>query len=238
MITKIGCCGFPITKEKYCQHFHVVELQQTFYQPPQLKTAKRWREEVPEGFEFALKAWQLITHEPSSPTYRRLSLKIAEGERRKYGFFRTTNEVLEAWAKTEEVARILRAKMIVFQSPPSFHPTAENMKNLTKFFKAIDRKDFLFAWEPRGAWKAKDTVMLCRKLGLIHCVDPFKADPAHGPVGYFRLHGKAGYRHHYSRKDLDELKDKLNNQKTAYLMFNNVSMYSDAKSLQNLLKGS
>jgi uncharacterized protein YecE (DUF72 family) len=50
----------------------VVEVQQTFYEPPADTTIRRWRARAPAAFEFTLKAWQLITHEPSSPTFRRL----------------------------------------------------------------------------------------------------------------------------------------------------------------------
>jgi len=28
---KIGCCGFPVGKERYYKEFDVVELQSTFY---------------------------------------------------------------------------------------------------------------------------------------------------------------------------------------------------------------
>jgi uncharacterized protein YecE (DUF72 family) len=75
---KVGCCGFPVKRETYYHTFQVAEVQQTFYQPPLLATGKRWREEAPPDFEFTMKAWQLITHEPSSPTYRRLRMKIPE----------------------------------------------------------------------------------------------------------------------------------------------------------------
>jgi len=35
MKIKIGCCGFPTSKEKYYKDFKAVEIQKTFYQPPQ-----------------------------------------------------------------------------------------------------------------------------------------------------------------------------------------------------------
>ena len=38
-----------------------------FYKPPQVKTLEGWRAEMPEGFEFTLKAWQFITHEAQQP---------------------------------------------------------------------------------------------------------------------------------------------------------------------------
>jgi uncharacterized protein YecE (DUF72 family) len=60
---KTGCCGFPKARKVYYDSFKVVEVQQTFYQPPALKTIEKWRAQAPGDFEFTLKAWQLITHE-------------------------------------------------------------------------------------------------------------------------------------------------------------------------------
>ena len=34
----IGTCGFHVTKEKYAELLSSVEVQHTFYQPPQIKT--------------------------------------------------------------------------------------------------------------------------------------------------------------------------------------------------------
>ncbi len=139
---KVGCCGFPVKREIYYHTFSVVEIQQTFYQLPQLRTGRRWRETSPSNFEFTMKAWQLITHEPSSPTYRRLRLKIPERKRKAYGFFKGTEEVEEAWLKTKEFALELGVEKIVFQSPPSFSPSDEHIRNLKQFFKKIERGFF------------------------------------------------------------------------------------------------
>jgi len=38
MNVRIGCCGFPIARNKYYKTFPVVEVQRTFYQPPELAT--------------------------------------------------------------------------------------------------------------------------------------------------------------------------------------------------------
>ncbi|MEW6376424.1 MAG: DUF72 domain-containing protein, partial [Thermodesulfobacteriota bacterium] len=121
---KVGCCGFPVKRSIYYQNFPVVEIQQTFYQLPQITTGNRWREEAPPDFEFTMKAWQLITHEPSSPTYRRLRTVIPVEKKKDYGFFKRTEEVEAAWSRTAEFARALGVKKIVFQSPRSFYPTS------------------------------------------------------------------------------------------------------------------
>ncbi|NIN51751.1 MAG: DUF72 domain-containing protein, partial [Nitrososphaeria archaeon] len=71
---KVGCCGFPGSRKGYFNDFNLVEIQQTFYKMPRLETAQRWRQEAPNEFEFTLKAWQLITHPPTSPTYRKAGI--------------------------------------------------------------------------------------------------------------------------------------------------------------------
>jgi len=232
---RIGCCGFPVNKRRYAQFFFVVEVQQTFYQPPQTETLARWRTEVPEDFEFTLKAWQLITHEATSPTYRRLREKISSRAAARYGAFQPTDEVFAAWQRTAEAAHALRARIILFQCPARFTPTAEHIANLRTFFRRIARQRFRFAWEPRGAWEAKTVARLCQELDLIHAVDPFKASPAWGTLNYFRLHGRTGYRYRYTADDLRALLALCRGRKTSYLLFNNLAMFDDARRCQRLL---
>jgi len=86
----IGTSGFGIGRSKYVQQFRCVEVQHTFYQPPRISTLERWRAEAPDDFEFVLKAWQLITHDAKSPTYRRLKRKLSEVEKEQAGYFRPT----------------------------------------------------------------------------------------------------------------------------------------------------
>jgi uncharacterized protein YecE (DUF72 family) len=107
---RIGTCGFGMTKGKYSAMFSCVEIQQTFYQPPQIKTLEKWRGEVPEDFEFAVKAWQLITHEAKSPTYKRLKRQLTETEKSEAGRFQPTAIVNEAWETTLACANALRAR--------------------------------------------------------------------------------------------------------------------------------
>jgi uncharacterized protein YecE (DUF72 family) len=232
---RVGCCGFTVGREKYYKDFKVVEIQKTFYQPPQEKTAEKWRNEAPSDFEFTLKAWQLITHSPKSPTYRKLKLEIPEKEKKNYGFFKPTDGVFQAWEKTEKIASILKARAIVFQCPKSFEPTGENIKNFERFFKKIKRKKYLFAWEPRGDWEEKKIIKLCGKLNLIYCVDPFKNTPYPQKIGYLRLHGRGGYRYKYTNSDLKELKKICGRFPEVYCMFNNVYMWDDALRFKKMI---
>jgi uncharacterized protein YecE (DUF72 family) len=96
----IGCCGWAESQDKYYRHFGIIEVQETFYRPGRLQKYERWKAGAPAGFQFAVKAWQLITHEPSSPTYRRLKTPAAVSRKNRYGSFRPTDEVLAAWEVT------------------------------------------------------------------------------------------------------------------------------------------
>ncbi|MCP2619421.1 DUF72 domain-containing protein [Candidatus Aminicenantes bacterium AC-335-K20] len=107
---KIGCCGFPVNRPTYYRNFNVVEIQQTFYQLPKIETALKWREEAPLDFEFTIKAWQLITHPSTSPTYKRLKITLQNKEN--YGFFKPTKEVFSAWKETEENFQKIRGNKV------------------------------------------------------------------------------------------------------------------------------
>ncbi|MCM8778717.1 MAG: DUF72 domain-containing protein [Candidatus Omnitrophica bacterium] len=234
-MVKIGCCGFPTAKENYFKKFKVVEIQQTFYQLPEEKTAERWRNQAPQDFEYTLKSWQLITHLPTSPTYKRLKLKIKN--EKNYGFFKPTDEVFSAWDQTDRIAQILKSKIIVFQCPASFKADKENIKNLKSFFRRIKRRDYIFCWEPRGNWDRDTILNLCRELNLVHCVDPFQSESVYGEVRYYRLHGLKGYNYKYSDQDLSVLKKLVmqSSELITYMMFNNVYMFADALCFKELI---
>ncbi len=228
----VGCCGWTEAQARYVADFRAIELQTTFYQPPASAVAKRWKSLAPAEFQFCMKAWQLITHTPSSPTYRRLKSPISAQEQELYGSFRGTEQVWLAWERTREIAEILDARVIVFQCPKSFLPTRENTGNLQRFFREIDRGGRLLAWEPRGdAWRPELIRELCAAHDLIHCVDPFLSDPVYGETVYWRLHGRTGYRYRYTDEDLAELRLKLGAQSAGgarYILFNNIYSKEDA----------
>lgn len=231
-----GCCGFPVKREIYYKTFSVVEIQQTFYQLPRIDTGKRWKEEAPKNFEFTMKAWQLITHEPSSPTYRRLRMAIPEKKKRNYGFFKETEEVSEAWSKTVEFAKALGVKKIVFQSPASFYPSEGHLKNLRQFFEKMKPHPFTFIWEPRGKWERREVKRLCTELNIIPCLDPFEETSIQEDLLYTRLHGEKGYRYTYSETEMKQLIGIGKSVPQAYFMFNNASMVEDAQRFIKLLE--
>src|SRR5215210_241829 len=112
-MVEIGCCGFRSSRESYYDLLPAVEVQHTFYQPPRISTLKKWRKEAPAGFEFTLKAWQLITHQASSPTYKRLKRELTDSEKEEAGSFGSTAIVDEGWKVTRDCAEALDAKTVL-----------------------------------------------------------------------------------------------------------------------------
>lgn len=225
---EIGCCGFPVARARYYRLFSSVEIQQSFYQLPRQETVEGWRREAPPGFEFTLKAWQLLTHEASSPTYRRLREPLTERQRRQVGSFRWNAVTREAWERTLELARILQARWVIFQCPARFQETPENRKRMGEFFGRIERSHLTCGWEPRGSWKPQTVEELCRELDLIHVVDPFQARPVTSGRAYFRLHGITGYQHRFQPEELKRLKELCAGFDTVHVFFNNRWMLDDA----------
>src|SRR5215213_5483727 len=50
---------------EYVKRYATVEIDSTFYGTPRRSTVQKWREIVPEGFLFAAKVPQEVTHESS-----------------------------------------------------------------------------------------------------------------------------------------------------------------------------
>jgi len=239
---KIGCCGFPIEKNKYFREFNCIEINITFYQLPQIATAEKWRlaaEKQNQEFEFIIKAWQIITHPPRSFTYRRLKEKI--GAKENYGFFKDTNEVYTAWQRTREFAMKLGCTKILFQCPPSFTPEEKNLQNLYYFFNRIkkDSENFEFILEVRNPkWDEKTVQKACEELNLIHCVDPLYQTRYYGDYRYYRLHGlhignRLDYDYTFNDRELEQVLSECD-KKLNYVMFNNSTMYNDALRLKIL----
>jgi uncharacterized protein YecE (DUF72 family) len=227
---KIGLCGFTMSAAEYFETFPVVEVQQTFYEPPAAATLERWRGQAPPAFEFTIKAWQILTHASTSTTYRRLKTPLTARQKEECGRFQWNDTTRMAWDRTRASAHVLRASAILFQCPASFRPVSENVDNMRRFFAAIERPpDSRFLWEPRGPWPDKAIAALCRELDLTHVVDPFLRKPVTSGLTYWRLHGRGSAYASYTDDDLATLQAELPPSNETYVMFNNIPRVGDAR---------
>lgn len=245
----IGTCGWSVRggRRAYFEKFDCIEIQSTFYKLPSETTAAKWAEEAPPGFRYTMKAFQAVTHPPTSPTWRKAGITVPEGKRDRYGFLKPTEENFEAWEQTVKIARAVGAKVVVVQCPASFRATDENAENLVEFFKTAGEPPFAVGLELRGNWRENEKLVakLCDDLGLIHVVDPFRWYPplSKHPTAYFRLHGigrgEVNYRYKYTDEDLARLKEfverALESREEIYVMFNNLFMAQDAERFKELI---
>jgi uncharacterized protein YecE (DUF72 family) len=219
--------------EDYGLHFPVVEVQNTFYEPPSDDVLRRWLAVTPPSLEYTMKVWQLVTHPASSPTYRRMRTAVPAGV--EPGFFRESPAVAQGWRRSLECADVLGATAMLFQCPASFRPDPENVSRMRRFFGGMGRPKARFLWEPRGgAWVEQRglALALCRDLDLVHVVDPFVTPPEPGIAVYWRLHGIRSPRHSYTDRELHRLWQMLRgvgSVEPAYVMFNNLPRVGDAK---------
>jgi uncharacterized protein YecE (DUF72 family) len=128
----------------YARAFRTVEADSTFYGPPPDPVVRGWRERVPDGFLFALKVPQEITHE------RRLA------------------DATGPLARFIERARLLGDRLgpLLLQTPPDWLPSAAAREALAAFLPALPR-DLRWAIEFREPrWLMDDTLALLRAHGV------------------------------------------------------------------------
>lgn len=247
----VGCCGFPVSRSKYFRTFKTVELQDTFYKIPSIDSAKRLKSQTPGNFIINMKAWQVISHPFTSPTWRKTGLKVDKSKAKNYGYLKPTKENFEAWEKMLEIAHIYNPRVIVVQTPPSFSYSELNLKNAREFFQTVSYDNFIIGWEPRGTWKQYPSMI--RKVidagRVIHVTDILREKPIikeNQEVLYIRLHGLGGkevnYRYKYKEEDFEKLSriiiEILENHDylhEVYVMFNNIYMFNDAQAFRNYI---
>ena len=234
---KLGMCGFTIGAAAYFKQFRVVEVQQTFYDPPPADTLRKWRVQAPANFEFTMKAWQVITHRGTSRTYRRLRRPFGAEQLEDAGAFRRNATTLGAWDETLLAARELRATAILLQCPASFRATDENIASMRDFLCNVERpRELSLMWEPRGPWPDDVVRGLCRELSLVHAVDPFVRPSLTPELVYWRLHGNRSHWANYEDDELRQIIDWLpDDDIDAYVLFNNIPRVKDVRRFRELL---
>lgn len=223
----------PTTRLKYfSQHFKTTEINYSFYHLPRPMTYQNWYNQTPGDFLFSVKASRFITH-----------IKRLKGVKR-------------AWKTFLENALNLKEKLglILFQFPPSFQATDENIKRLESFLKLI-RADSLdirvdsrlrFALEFRHKnWCDKKIYNLLKRYNSAWVI----ADSPHYPKEevvtadfiYIRMHGsKVLFASKYTKKELSFLAQKikkwLKQGLDVYCYFNNDAYGYAIENAKELLK--
>ncbi|MCK5910741.1 MAG: DUF72 domain-containing protein [Caulobacter sp.] len=205
MTIRIGTAGWSLYRageafptegtvlERYAARMNAVEINTSFYRPHQRKTYERWAASTPEGFRFAVKVPQTITH-----------------ERRLVG----ADDLL---AKFLDETGGLGAKRgpLLIQLPPSLAFEAERVAAFLEIWRA--RTDAPTVLEPRHAsWfeAEADALLAAHRVARV-AADPAVVPIAAEPGGWrglscHRLHGSpAMYASAYEPDALDALARRL-----------------------------
>jgi uncharacterized protein YecE (DUF72 family) len=157
--------------EYYSLHFDTVEINNSFYRLPERSTFEAWRDQVPAGFAFAVKASRFLTHmkklsNPEEPLERMLGRTEALGD--KHG-------------------------PILYQLPPGWHV---NLDRLEAFLSLLPQ-DYRHVFEFRDiSWQTDAVFDLLRRYGAGYCIMSSPDLPLHlittSDFAYIRMHN-GGY---------------------------------------------
>ena len=173
---KVGCAGYPVGRDRYWRSLAFVETD-TGKGLPKLETLAAWRADIPAGGEAALQALRVITHGPQDYGFPVAARRLPKNRQTQCGAFRESLEVHEAWMATKAAAETLGAKIVVFETPASFQPGPDRLRDMYKFFKGAFRGKLVFVWHPRGGTWASLGDKVSADLGLIRAFDPLRQPP-------------------------------------------------------------
>ncbi len=226
---KAGCAGFPVGRDRYWRSLSFVETL-TGETMPRPGTLSEWRAGAPPGAEFAVQSYRLITHGREDRGFPPAGKKLDPFRQGRCGGFRESLEVHEAWMATRTAAEILNAKVVVFETPASFQPGPDRLRDMYRFFKTLARGRFACAWHPRGPfWRGPLADRVCSDLGLVRAFDPLhERAPERGAFLYLRPQGpRAGA---MPVANLSTIRE-ATRQKPSYVAFAHRDAFRDAERL-------
>ena len=155
----------------YAARFASVEINNTFYHLPKEETLRRWRDTVPDGFVFAVKASRAITH------------------------FRKLKDAGESLAMFMDRVHVLGDRLgpVIFQLPPHWQMDVERLRS----FLAVLPEDGRYAFEFRDpSWFDEDVYEALTDRGAAFCIYDLAGRESPRKVTsdmvYIRLHGPGG----------------------------------------------
>jgi uncharacterized protein YecE (DUF72 family) len=179
----------------YASRLPAVEINNTFYRMPRAALLESWAEQVPDGFAFALKASQQITHR------KRLQ------------------EAGEAVSYFLSVATTLGDRLgpVLFQLPPNFKKDVPRLRDFLALLPPASRSAFEFRHE---SWFDDEVFDALRSAGAALCwaEDEELSTPTRPTAGwgYLRLR-----RQDYGETELASWADRIRDQSwsDAYVFF-------------------
>ncbi len=197
--------GVPTPFQWYCnQGFNTVEINASFYRFPVRSWIKTWIK-CPGDFDFSIKVHRSITH------YQKLKPRA-----------------LKTWGKFKSLFEEMEDKISfwLFQMPPDFSATSENVMRVSNFFLELNLgNSAVIEFRHASWWNEKNA---CKDVGATFCSvdapDLPREIVSMNEALYMRLHGReTWYAYVYSERELEEIIEaiKKHDVRKKYIYLNN-----------------
>jgi len=202
--------------EYYSQFFNTVEINSSFYRPPDPGYVYNWAKRVPPGFLFAVKLWQKFTHPKMYKEATGEEAVVAQGDVDRF------KKSLEPLVKYGKLGALLA------QFPPSFKNDDYGLQILGAVAKAFGEYKLAVELRHRSWSDDEDTARFLRERNMAWVqVDEPKFStsvaaevPVTADMAYFRFHGRNAkdwwtgdsetrYRYLYSPEEIAGLADRV-----------------------------
>ncbi len=172
----------------YCAQFPLAEIATTYRFPPTPELARQWAERTPDGFTFDVRAWSLLTGNPTFPDSLYADLQSAvrpssRDSRRLYPAHLSPTSLDECWMRFAHALQPLhqagRLGVVLLRYPSWFRPRPETWAELSRIPARLPGLDCAVelvspAWFAGAGCDETLEFLEERGLGFV-CVD--------GPVG-------------------------------------------------------
>jgi uncharacterized protein YecE (DUF72 family) len=218
--------------EYYSQFFNTVEINSSFYRPPNPGYVYNWVRRVPESFLFTVKLWQKFTH---PKMYKEATGEEAVISQKDVDIFKQSIEPLVKYGKLGA---------LLAQFPPSFKNDSFGRQILNAVIRTFGQYRLAVELRHRSWSDDKETATLLREnyASWVQIDEPkFKTSvaedlPVTSDMIYFRFHGRNAemwwkgntetrYQYLYSQEEVNELVNKVKSltekAKLAFVLFNN-----------------
>jgi len=202
--------------EYYSQFFNTVEINSSFYRPPNPGYVYNWARRVPQGFLFTIKLWQKFTH---PKMYKEATGEEATISQRDVDLFKHSIEPL---------ARYGKIGALLAQFPPSFKNDHYGQQILIGIIRTFN--EYRLAVELRHhSWSDDaNTVRFLQENNItwVQIDEPkFRSSvasevPVTADMAYFRFHGRNAemwwkgdnetrYKYLYTSEEINKLAEKV-----------------------------
>jgi len=218
--------------EYYSQFFNTVEINSSFYRPPNPGYVYNWVKRVPKDFLFTVKLWQKFTH---PKMYQETTGEVAAISQNDVDLFRHSLEPL---------ARYGKLGALLAQFPPSFKNDGFGRQIMEAVIRTFGEYRLVVELRHRSWSDDENTARFLRENNVpwVQIDEPkFQSSisaeiPITADLAYFRFHGRnkemwwqgdseSRYKYLYSDNEIHELAEKVKvaseQANVTFALFNN-----------------